>query len=94
MIGYWSDHCPVKTDNPKVLATVYKKQGKTMVALASWAETDTKVNLSIDWARLGLDPSKIIIVAPAIDKFQTAGSYADGKSVPVGKGKGLILIVE
>jgi hypothetical protein len=94
MIGYWSDNCPVKTDNAKVLATVYKKQGKTMIALASWAENDVKVNLTIDWNKLGLNAANVKITAPAIDKFQSAGFYANGKEIPVEKGKGLILIVE
>jgi len=94
LIGYWSDNCPVKTDNPKVLASVYKKKGKTMIALASWVDSDVKVNLSIDWNKLGLAAEKVKITAPAIDKFQTPGSYPDGKSIPVEKAKGLILIVE
>ncbi|KLT66093.1 glycoside hydrolase domain-containing protein [Pedobacter sp. BMA] len=94
MIGYWSDNCPVKTDNPKVLATVYKQKNKTMVALASWDEADTKVNLTIDWGKLGLDAAKVKISAPNIDKFQPSGSYPEGKSIPVEKGKGMILILE
>lgn len=94
MIGYWSENCPVKTDNPKVLATVYKQKNKTMVALASWDESDTKVKLSIDWSKLGLYADKVKISAPGIDKFQIAGNYPDGKSIPVEKGKGLILILE
>ncbi|WP_316831285.1 glycoside hydrolase domain-containing protein [Pedobacter aquatilis] len=94
MIGYWSENCPVKTDNNKVLATVYKQKGKTMIALASWDDSNTTINLSIDWNKLGLDASKAKITAAEIDKFQKAGSYNDGKSIPVEKGKGLILIVE
>jgi len=94
MIGYWSENCPVKTDNRKVLATVYKQKNKTMVALASWDESDTKVNLNIDWNKLGLNADKIKISAPEIDKFQMAGNYPEGKSIPIEKGKGLILIFE
>lgn len=94
MIGYWSDNCPVKTDNNKVLATVYKKQGKTMIALASWADTDVKINLSIDWNKLGLDSTKVKISAPEIEKFQVKGNYSDEKLIPIEKGKGLILILE
>ena len=36
-VGWWNPACPVKTDNPNVLATVYKKSGKSLIALASWA---------------------------------------------------------
>ncbi|WP_316805250.1 glycoside hydrolase domain-containing protein [Pedobacter nototheniae] len=94
LIGYWSDNCPVKTDTPKVLASIYKKKGKLMIAIASWAESDVKVNLSIDWTKLGINADQVKITAPAIDKFQAAGNYPNGKSIPVEKGKGLILMVE
>jgi hypothetical protein len=46
MIGYWVDHCPVKTDHPKVLATVYQKKDKVMISLASWAEKDINIKCS------------------------------------------------
>ncbi|MCD6350592.1 MAG: carbohydrate-binding family 9-like protein [Armatimonadetes bacterium] len=36
MIGYWDEACPVRTDSPQVLATVYRKKGKALVALAHW----------------------------------------------------------
>ena len=49
MIGYWSENCPVKTSNDKVLATVYKKNGTALISIASWADTDVKVKLNIDW---------------------------------------------
>lgn len=35
-LGYWNPQCPVKTDNPAVLATVYRKPGRALVALAHW----------------------------------------------------------
>lgn len=37
-LGYWDGRCPVKTDNPSVLATVYRKPGKSLIALAHWPE--------------------------------------------------------
>ena len=94
MIGYWSDNCPVRTNIPGVLATVYKQKGKTMVALASWAEDDVSIDLTIDWLKLGLDAAKVKIVAPGIDHFQSIGNYPEGKSIPIEKGKGLLLILE
>ena len=43
MIGYWDPACPVKTGRKDVLATAYVKQGKTLVAVASWAPTAGQV---------------------------------------------------
>jgi hypothetical protein len=36
MIGYWQPECPVRTNRPDVLATVYRKPGKAVIALAHW----------------------------------------------------------
>lgn len=92
MIGYWSPNCPVKTDNSKVLATVFKKDGKAMVALASWADADTDVQLTINWKALGIDAAKAKMNAPAIEGFQQAQDFSSGK-VHVAKGKGWLLVV-
>jgi len=55
MIGYWDSACPVKTGHDDVLATVYQRDGQTLVALASWAPAPVSVPLAIDFQRLGLD---------------------------------------
>ena len=36
MLGYWDPKCPVRTDSASVLATVYRKPGKSLIALAHW----------------------------------------------------------
>ncbi|HEU0124821.1 MAG TPA: glycoside hydrolase domain-containing protein, partial [Flavobacterium sp.] len=94
MIGYWSENCPVKTNNDKVLATVYKKNGKTLISIASWADADTKVKLTIDWKKLGINPSKATITAPEVLKFQPAQTFNANDEIPVSKGKGWLLIVK
>lgn len=93
MIGYWSDRCPVKTGNDKVLATVFKKEHKTMIAVASWADSDVQVQLQVNWQALGIDAGKATITAPAIEGFQQAQTFANN-TIPVEKGKGWLLIVE
>jgi hypothetical protein len=92
MIGYWSPNCPVRTDNPAIPATVYRKPGAALVALASWAQQDTTVNLDI--AGLGIDTTKVTIEAPEIRNFQPARHFNPGDPIPVPKGKGWILIVK
>jgi len=94
MIGYWSENCPVKTDNAKVLATVYKKNGSALVAIASWAAADTTVKLNIDWNKSGIDPSKVTITAPAVKNFQPARTFSANDAIPVEKGKGWLLIIK
>jgi hypothetical protein len=93
MIGYWSGHCPVSTDQEKVLATVYKRKGRTLVALASWADGDVNTALRIDWNALGLDSSRAVIEAPAIEGFQPSRTFKPGDPIPVEKGKGWLLLI-
>jgi hypothetical protein len=94
MIGYWSPNCPVKTSNDKVLATVYKKAGTTLISIASWATENTDVQLQINWQALGLDPAKAILYAPAVTNFQPEKTFAPGDAIPVEKNKGWLLIVK
>ncbi len=93
MIGYWSENCPVKTTDSTVLATVYKKKGTAMIAIASWAATDVKIKLEIDWNKLGIDRSKAVITALDIRNFQPAQTFAVSDEIPVEKGKGWLFII-
>ena len=36
MLGYWSPKCPVRTNREDVLATVYRRPGKALIALGHW----------------------------------------------------------
>ncbi|HWA40720.1 MAG TPA: glycoside hydrolase domain-containing protein, partial [Gemmatimonadales bacterium] len=94
MHGWWDPADPVKTGRDDVLATAYVKNGKTMIAVASWATDTAEVRLRIDWRALGLDPARTSIWAPAIDRFQEARTFRIGEAIPVAPGKGWVLIVE
>lgn len=94
MIGYWSDNCPVKTSNSKVLATVYKKDKAALVSIASWDSTNTKCTLVIDWNKLGIDAAKVTISAPGIPGFQPAANFKITDSIPVEKNKGWLLLIK
>ncbi|WP_240975072.1 glycoside hydrolase domain-containing protein [Chitinophaga fulva] len=93
MIGYWVDNNPVKTNNPQVPATIYKKDGAVLISLASWAKEDTTVKLNIDWKALGIDPAKAVITAPAVRNFQEGRTFAKDAQIPVAKNKGWLLII-
>ena len=95
MIGYWVKDNPVKTGSEKTLATVYSHMGdKALISLATWEDTDAKVKLSIDWAKLDLDPSKVTLHAPAIENFQQETTWKPGDEIVVPKGKGLLIIAK
>ena len=94
MIGYWVGHNPVKTNNKDVLATVYIKDKKVMIAIASWAAEDTNIKLNIDWKALGIDPAKATLTAPEITNFQPGSKFGVNDEIPVSKGKGWLLILK
>jgi hypothetical protein len=93
MLGYWAPATPVKTDRADVLATTYTTRGKALVSIASWAKEPVTVTLQIDWKRLGLDPSRATITAPAVEKFQDARVFKVGEPIPVEPGKGWLLVL-
>lgn len=94
MIGYWVDDNPVKTDNPDVLATVYKKDKKALVSIASWAKEDVNIKLLINWKALGINPAKATITAPEVKNFQHAANFKPGQEIPVEKAKGWLLVIK
>jgi hypothetical protein len=93
MVGYWSPTNPVRTDNPEVLATVYVREDRALISLASWAGKDVRVKLMIDWEALGLDPDRVVLTAPHIPDFQEAARFGPQDSIPVAAGRGWLLIL-
>ncbi|MCX5771974.1 MAG: DUF6067 family protein [Candidatus Hydrogenedentes bacterium] len=91
MLGYWDTQCPVRTSRKDVLVTAYVKPGETLLAIASWAESDVEVHLEFDWAALGLDSSKATLTASEISEFQPAASFAPADAIPVKAGRGWLL---
>jgi hypothetical protein len=95
MIGYWAPDCPVRTNSASVLATVYRKPNKSLVALASWAHQKVNCRLAFDVTKLGLDPAKARLRAPAIPGFQPATTFRSPTDpIPIDPGRGWLLILE
>lgn len=93
MLGYWSDKCPVKTSNSKVLATVYKNNKSALVSIASWDDSDTDFTLDVDWKKLGIDPAKAVIRAPVVSGLQAEKTFNIQDKISVEKGKGWLLLI-
>ncbi|MBS0664416.1 MAG: hypothetical protein JSR48_14215 [Verrucomicrobia bacterium] len=94
MMGYWDPACPVKTGRSDILATVYRKPGRSLIVLASWAADPAEVRLSVDWKALGLDPAKTVLTAPSLDGLQEAKSFGPQDPIPILPAKGAFLIAE
>jgi hypothetical protein len=93
MIGFWVPANPVKTGREDILATAFVREGRTMIALASWAKDPVEIRLSLDWTALGLDPTKVRITASEIAGFQEERSFNAAGPIPVEPGKGWLLVV-
>lgn len=93
MIGYWDSDCPVKTNNPQVLATAYVKDRKTLISVASWDTQKCYINLIMDWKALGLNPSKVRLRAPEILNFQTGREFGIDEPITVEPTKGALILV-
>lgn len=94
MTGYWDKECPVKTGRDDILATVYKKQDKSLIAIASWAKKDIECELEINWKVLGLDPAKAQFRAPEIMHYQEEACFKPGEPIPIQSAEGWLLIAE
>ena len=93
MIGFWVPAIPVRTGRADVLATVYRAEGQSVVALASWAPERTELSLQVDWKALGLDPATAEIYAPAVTDFQPETTFRIDQPIPVEPGKGWLLVL-
>lgn len=94
MTGYWEDDPIVTTSSPEVLATVYRKDKKLLISIASWAGEVKEVKLTIDYRRAGLNPDRVRLTAPFIDKFQPAKTFSVNESITIEPAKGWLLIAE
>ena len=94
MIGWWNKDCPIRTGQKDILATVYQKENRCLVAIASWAEEMKQVRLETDWEKIGIDSSKVRITAPEIEDFQKFSMFTAGEAISVQPGKGYLLLFE
>ena len=90
-IGWWDPACPVKTGNDKVKASVFRNQGKVLIALGSWTG-ETAVNLTLDWKALGLNPKTVRLRAPEVKGLQQQAEFMPGEAIPLAANQGKLLI--
>lgn len=94
MVGYWETQPVVTTSDKDVQATAYLKDKKLMISVASWAKETVSVTLKIDYRRAALNPDRVRITAPLIDKFQPGRTFGVNEKIPIEPTKGWLLIVE
>jgi hypothetical protein len=95
-IGWWAgDENPAQPSLPDVKATVWKKSGSTLLALANFSKEAKQSTLTIDWKALGLDPAKAKFYAPAIpDLRQREVLFAPDKPILLKPHSGAVFIID
>ncbi|MBN1421073.1 MAG: hypothetical protein JXP34_20040 [Planctomycetes bacterium] len=83
MIGYWAPDVPVRSDRDDVRVTIYEREDRMLIALASWAKEPVRCRLV---------PAVGPLVAPAIAGFQPAARFEATDEIPVDPGRGWLLI--
>ncbi len=90
-IGFWDSENPVSTGNANVLASLYVKEDKIMVAMGNWTDREQNIGLTIDWKKIGMNPYSVKIEIPKIDDLQDS-TIADLDNLVIPASKGLILV--
>jgi hypothetical protein len=91
MKGYWEKDCPIKTDRENIKATIYQKDGESLISAASWEDEPVDFSFQFDWKTLGIDSVKAVLSAPFIKDFQEERTFRPAGKVPVDPGKGWLL---
>ncbi len=94
MIPFFDSQCPARTDNPNVLATVYKGKDHTLIAIASWAHSASEVKLTVDWKAIGLVPGSTQILIPEVNGLQHARKIGADLKITLAPGEGILLTLK
>ena len=86
MLGYWVEKTPIKIDNNKIKSTIYKHNKKVLIVIGSWSNKNEKIELKIDWKKLGIKKEKARLRSPNIDGLQNYNSFEIDKTIFVIRG--------
>jgi hypothetical protein len=94
MLGYWDRKCPVRTDNPKIVASVFKGSEDLVIAVANWSDKEQVCRLIINWKALGTDQSRSVLEIPFVENFQDSGKVSPADQVKTEGGKGFLIVLK
>lgn len=58
MLGYWHSQCPIRTDNPEVLVTVYQREDALLAAVYNFSEKAQAFHYAVDLGKLPFHPGR------------------------------------
>ena len=94
MMGYWEKDCPVTCSNPVVKASVFMGRDEIIVAVANWTDLDAHTSLTLNWAKLGMDPAGCDISIPELQNFQTEQTAVSLDKLTLPGKKGYLIVIK
>ena len=93
-IGWWDAAIPVKANAPECRVTLWKKSGKTLIAVGNFGDQPVRTTLAIDFAALGLDPKKAHLYGPEMKGFQAEMLFAPDAAISIAPKRGFAFILD
>ena len=93
MIGYWVDYIPIKVNNDRIKCTIFQRNNKILISLASWSSKDEFIDLNIDWEAINFNSSSSNLYSPEIKDLQDLNKYNIGEKIEIKANGGLVLIL-
>ncbi len=94
MIGFWEENPPITTSHADVKATVYKKQGRSLISIGNFSDLPKTISLKIDFEELGLNAEQVKLIAPAIQDFQPEKEWKTGDKITIEPRKGWLIYID
>ena len=94
LLGWWAPSVPVRTGRDDVKATVFRRNGRALVAVASWASEPVRVTLDINWKALGIAPARATLLLPEVQGLQPARALSPTDAIEIAPGKGAFVIIK
>lgn len=93
MIGFWEKEPAVTVSDKEVKVTAYVNKGKTLLSVGNYSGVKKQVKLNIDWKRLGLNPSSVRMLAPAVTDFQETQEFTPDGLIPIDPKRGWLIVL-
>lgn len=94
MDGFWDENCPVKSDQKDIVTSVFKGKESAIIAVTNWTGEIQSGKLTIDWGKLGFDPSKTILSIPEINEFQSGQEIVSLDKLTIPGKKGFLILLK
>lgn len=91
IIGFWEPDCPAYSSDPNVKVTIYRKKNEVLFALGNFGNSETEIELKVDWKALDMHPDSVDLVSPEISNYQEYRHFLPNETISLPGKKGLLI---